>query len=169
MDFKIIKNIFLIVSMGLGTLAHANNENGYMLIVQKNNQMVNDSIYIDLSNHPKIEFDRDYFSITDEGIKITYENAINISFVNSLPIIDNIEKNTIQKEKFAFINSNTIIISGLSDLRNLHVYTIEGKEIKLNIDYSQQEATLHLEDLSQGIYIIKTKHQSFKVVKKRKK
>ena len=49
MDFKIIKNIFLIVSMGLGTLAHANNENGYMLIVQKNNQMVNDSIYIDLS------------------------------------------------------------------------------------------------------------------------
>ena len=165
MDFKIIKNIFLIVSMGLGTLAHANNENGYMLIVQKNNQMVNDSIYIDLSNHPKIEFDRDYFSITDEGIKITYENAINISFVNSLPIIDNIEKNTIQKEKFAFINSNTIIISGLSDLRNLHVYTIEGKEIKLNIDYSQQEATLHLEDLSQGIYIIKTKHQSFKVVK----
>ena len=47
MDFKIIKNIFLIVSMGLGTLAHANNENGYMLIVQKNNQMVNDSIYID--------------------------------------------------------------------------------------------------------------------------
>ncbi len=166
MDFKIIKNIFLIVSMGLGTLAHANNENGYMLIVQKNNQMVNDSIYIDLSNHPKIEFDRDYFSITDEGIKITYENAINISFVNSLPIIDNIEKNTIQKEKFAFINSNTIIISGLSDLRNLHVYTIEGKEIKLNIDYSQQEATLHLEDLSQGIYIIKTKHQSFKVVKK---
>ena len=109
MDFKIIKNIFLIVSMGLGTLAHANNENGYMLIVQKNNQMVNDSIYIDLSNHPKIEFDRDYFSITDEGIKITYENAINISFVNSLPIIDNIEKNTIQKEKFAFINSNTII------------------------------------------------------------
>ena len=65
MDFKIIKNIFLIVSMGLGTLAHANNENGYMLIVQKNNQMVNDSIYIDLSNHPKIEFDRDYFSITD--------------------------------------------------------------------------------------------------------
>ena len=166
MDFKIIKNIFLIVSMGLGTLAHANNENGYMLIVQKNNQMINDSIYIDLSNHPKIEFDRDYFSITDEGIKITYENAINISFVNSLPIIDNIEKNTIQKEKFAFINSNTIIISGLSDLRNLHVYTIEGKEIKLNIDYSQQEATLHLEDLSQGIYIIKTKHQSFKVVKK---
>lgn len=166
MDFKIIKNIFLIVSMGLGTLAHANNENGYMLIVQKNNQMVNDSIYIDLSNHPKIEFDRDYFSITDEGIKITYENAINISFVNSLPIIDNIEKNTIQKEKFAFINSNTIIISGLSDLRNLHVYTIEGKEIKLNIDYSQQEATLHLEDFSQGIYIIKTKHQSFKVVKK---
>ena len=166
MDFKIIKNIFLIVSMGLGTLAHANNENGYMLIVQKNNQMVNDSIYIDLSNHPKIEFDRDYFSITDEGIKITYENAINISFVNSLPIIDNIEKNTIQKEKFAFINSNTIIISVLSDLRNLHVYTIEGKEIKLNIDYSQQEATLHLEDLSQGIYIIKTKHQSFKVVKK---
>ena len=166
MDFKIIKNIFLIVSMGLGTLAHANNENGYMLIVQKNNQMVNDSIYIDLSNHPKIEFDRDYFSITDEGIKITYENAINISFVNSLPIIDNIEKNTIQKEKFAFINSNTIIISGLSDLRNLHVYTIEGKEIKLNIDYSQQEATLHLEDLSQGIYIIKTKQQSFKVVKK---
>ena len=166
MDFKIIKNIFLIVSMGLGTLAHANNENGYMLIVQKNNQMVNDSIYIDLSNHPKIEFDRDYFSITDEGIKITYENAINISFVNSLPIIDNIEKNTIQKEKFAFINSNTIIISGLSDLRNLPVYTIEGKEIKLNIDYSQQEATLHLEDLSQGIYIIKTKHQSFKVVKK---
>lgn len=166
MDFKIIKNIFLIVSMGLGTLAHANNENGYMLIVQKNNQMVNDSIYIDLSNHPKIEFDRDYFSITDEGIKITYENAINISFVNSLPIIDNIDKNTIQKEKFAFINSNTIIISGLSDLRNLHVYTIEGKEIKLNIDYSQQEATLHLEDLSQGIYIIKTKHQSFKVVKK---
>ena len=166
MDFKIIKNIFLIVSMGLGTLAHANNENGYMLIVQKNNQMVKDSIYIDLSNHPKIEFDRDYFSITDEGIKITYENAINISFVNSLPIIDNIEKNTIQKEKFAFINSNTIIISGLSDLRNLHVYTIEGKEIKLNIDYSQQEATLHLEDLSQGIYIIKTKHQSFKVVKK---
>ena len=166
MDFKIIKNIFLIVSMGLGTLAHANNENGYMLIVQKNNQMVNDSIYIDLSNHPKIEFDRDYFSITDEGIKITYENAINISFVNSLPIIDNIEKNTIQKEKFAFINSNTIIISGLSDLRNLHVYTIEGKEIKLNIDYSQQEATLHLEDLSQGISIIKTKHQSFKVVKK---
>ena len=166
MDFKIIKNIFLIVSMGLGTLAHANNENGYMLIVQKNNQMVNDSIYIDLSNHPKIEFDRDYFSITDEGIKITYENAINISFVNSLPIIDNIEKNTIQKEKFAFINSNTIIISGLSDLRNLHVYTIEGKEIKLNIDYSQQEAILHLEDLSQGIYIIKTKHQSFKVVKK---
>ena len=166
MDFKIIKNIFLIVSMGLGTLAHANNENGYMLIVQKNNQMVNDSIYIDLSNHPKIEFDRDYFSITDEGIKITYENAINISFVNSLPIIDNIEKNTIQKEKFAFINSNTIIISGLSDLRNLHVYTIEGKEIKLNIDYSQQETTLHLEDLSQGIYIIKTKHQSFKVVKK---
>lgn len=166
MDFKIIKNIFLIVSMGSGTLAHANNENGYMLIVQKNNQMVNDSIYIDLSNHPKIEFDRDYFSITDEGIKITYENAINISFVNSLPIIDNIEKNTIQKEKFAFINSNTIIISGLSDLRNLHVYTIEGKEIKLNIDYSQQEATLHLEDLSQGIYIIKTKHQSFKVVKK---
>lgn len=166
MDFKIIKNIFLIVSMGLGTLAHANNENGYMLIVQKNNQMVNDSIYIDLSNHPKIEFGRDYFSITDEGIKITYENAINISFVNSLPIIDNIEKNTIQKEKFAFINSNTIIISGLSDLRNLHVYTIEGKEIKLNIDYSQQEATLHLEDLSQGIYIIKTKHQSFKVVKK---
>ena len=166
MDFKIIKNIFLIVSMGLGTLAHANNENGYMLIVQKNNQMVNDSIYIDLSNHPKIEFDRDYFSITDEGIKITYENAINISIVNSLPIIDNIEKNTIQKEKFAFINSNTIIISGLSDLRNLHVYTIEGKEIKLNIDYSQQEATLHLEDLSQGIYIIKTKHQSFKVVKK---
>lgn len=152
--------------MGLGTLAHANNENGYMLIVQKNNQMVNDSIYIDLSNHPKIEFDRDYFSITDEGIKITYENAINISFVNSLPIIDNIEKNTIQKEKFAFINSNTIIISGLSDLRNLHVYTIEGKEIKLNIDYSRQEATLHLEDLSQGIYIIKTKHQSFKVVKK---
>ena len=152
--------------MGLGTLAHDNNENGYMLIVQKNNQMVNDSIYIDLSNHPKIEFDRDYFSITDEGIKITYENAINISFVNSLPIIDNIEKNTIQKEKFAFINSNTIIISGLSDLRNLHVYTIEGKEIKLNIDYSQQEATLHLEDLSQGIYIIKTKHQSFKVVKK---
>ena len=166
MDFKIIKNIFLIVSMGLGTLAHANNENGYMLIVQKNNQMVNDSIYIDLSNHPKIEFDRDYFSITDEGIKITYENAINISFVNSLPIIDNIEKNTIQKEKFAFINSNTIIISGLSDLRNLHVYTIEGKQIKLNKDYSQQEATLHLEDLSQGIYIIKTKHQSFKVVKK---
>ena len=166
MDFKIIKNIFLIVSMGLGTLAHANNENGYMLIVQKNNQMVNDSIYIDLSNHPKIEFDRDYFSITDEGIKITYENAINISFVNSLPIIDNIEKNTIQKEKFAFINSNTIIISALSDLRNLHVYTIEGKEIKLNIDYSQQEATLHLEDLSLGIYIIKTKHQSFKVVKK---
>lgn len=166
MDFKIIKNIFLIVSMGLGTLAHANNENGYMLIVQKNNQMVNDSIYIDLSNHPKIEFDRDYFSITDEGIKITYENAINISFVNSLPIIDNIDKNTIQKEKFAFINSNTIILSGLSDLRNLHVYTIEGKEIKLNIDYSQQEATLHLEDLSQGIYIIKTKHQSFKVVKK---
>ena len=152
--------------MGLGTLAHANNENGYMLIVQKNNQMVNDSSYIDLSNHPKIEFDRDYFSITDEGIKITYENAINISFVNSLPIIDNIEKNTIQKEKFAFINSNTIIISGLSDLRNLHVYTIEGKGIKLNIDYSQQEATLHLEDLSQGIYIIKTKHQSFKVVKK---
>ena len=58
MDFKIIKNIFLIVSMGLGTLAHANNENGYMLIVQKNNQMVNDSIYIDLTNHPKIEFDR---------------------------------------------------------------------------------------------------------------
>lgn len=166
MDFKIIKNIFLIVSMSLGTLAHANNENGYMLIVQKNNQMVNESIYIDLSNHPKIEFDSDYFSITDEGIKITYENAINISFVNSLPIIDNIEKNTIQKEKFAFINSNTIIISGLSDLRNLHVYTIEGKEIKLNIDYSQQEATLHLEDLSQGIYIIKTKHQSFKVVKK---
>ncbi len=166
MNFKTIKRTLLVVGIGLSSFTHANTPDSYMIIVQKNGSESNDSIYIGLLNHPKIEFEGESFSISSEDITVTYENTVKIAFTTSLPVVDRIEQTKVDQEKMLFLDKNTIEITGLSSSNDLRVFAIDGKWVSPSMSISDGKAIIHLDALVQGVYIIKTKHQSFKVVKK---
>ncbi len=166
MNFKIIKRTLLAVGIGISSFTYANSNVSYMLIIQKNGSDANDSIYVGLSKQPKIEFDGESFSISSEGITVTYENTVKIAFTTSLPVVDRIEQAKVEQEKMLFLDRNTIQITGLSSSNDIRIFALDGKLVSPSIGFSDDKAIVHLDALCQGIYIIKTKHQSFKVVKK---
>ena len=137
-----------------------------MLIIQKNDSESNDSIYVDLSKQPQIEFEGECFSISSEDITITYENTVKISFTTTLPVVNRIDQKKVNQERMRFLDKNMIEISGSLPGNDIRIFAIDGKTVPTSISISGDKAIIHLEALSQGVYIIKTKHQSFKVVKK---
>lgn len=68
--------------------------------------------------------------------------------------------------RFEFTDGQTVLINGLSETERISVFGIDGRQRPAEIERRTYCATVHLDQLPKGYYIIKTEKHSFKIYKK---
>lgn len=80
--------------------------------------------------------------------------------------IEQVEGNQPVPFRFEFTDGLTVLINGVSETERVSVYGIDGRLRPAEIERRTYGATVHLEQLPKGYYIIKTEKHSFKIYKK---
>lgn len=146
----------------------ADNQESVLLIVQENG----DSIYVDLNQNPKITLSPDVISISTGELEFTYDEVVKFAFMMEKPADPAPIPSSIAEEgaaiafSFAFVNANTIRISGLASAEGVFISSLDGKHFTVPMEQSGVEVTLHLASLPHGAYIVVTPKQTFKFIKK---
>lgn len=65
-----------------------------------------------------------------------------------------------------FVDGQTIVVDGVSGNLSSALYSLDGKQASAEVERSGSRVTFHLNQLPQGVYIIRIGQQSFKIVKK---
>lgn len=146
----------------------ADNQESVLLIVQEGG----DSIYVDLNQNPKITLSPDVISISTGELEFTYDEVVKFAFMMEMPADPDPIPSSIAEEgaatafSFAFVNANTIRISGLASVKGVFICSLDGKHFTVPMEQSGVEITLHLASLPHGAYIVVTPKQTFKFIKK---
>ena len=122
-------------------------------------------------------------TFTDEGLHVTASNENNmtttefdLSFdkmprfefaeADQTQDIEEVENNKPMPFRFEFTDGQTVLINGLSETERVSVYGIDGRQRPAEIERRTYGTPVHLDQLPNGYYIIKTEKHSFKIYKK---
>lgn len=103
-----------------------------------------------------------------EGKMVVNEDAYEFSDIKNFYISDEDDPNAIEtvlsKQNVTF-SSNTVIIRS-DAVKTLKVYTLDGVEVKVSVQKTDDVISVDLNGLDKGTYLISTGTSSLKVLKK---
>lgn len=114
------------------------------------------------SAKPVITFDATSFTVSDGDKQFLFDDVLQVYFSykdNPATKISNV----MPDEKIV-VSGNTVMVNGEDPF--VKVYSINGIEQPISVNHTGSGVSFSLDSLPRGIYIIKTKHQSFKINKK---
>ena len=118
-----------------------------------------------LTETPRLTYDGNTVTLTTTKVSVDY-TASNILKV-MLTDISSTGINDVESSLGNILLSNDEVrMSGLAADESVTLYNTNGMLLSTWKATSTGELTINLSDLSRGIYIIKTNHQSFKVTRK---
>ena len=103
-----------------------------------------------------------------EGRMVVNEDVYEFSDIKNFYISEADDPNAIEdllSKQNVTMAANTIIIPA-DAVKDLKVYTIDGKEVKVWVEKTDYAITVHLNELEKGTYVISTGKSSMKVMKK---
>ena len=103
-----------------------------------------------------------------EGRMVVNEDAYEFSDIKNFYISETDDPNAIDflpSGKDVTMAANTVIIPA-DVVRDVKVYMVDGKEVKVRVEKTDHDIIVHLNELGKGTYVISTGKSSMKVMKK---
>lgn len=122
------------------------------------------TIYFKLKDNPQLVFTNNTMlvSIDTEWKGFEIINVARYYFVDESVGIKTLEANDLQVN---YSGGNQVDMEGLSPNSDIRLYGADGRELKGRISQQGDKASISLDALPKGIYIISTKKQSIKIQK----
>ncbi|MBR4897941.1 MAG: T9SS type A sorting domain-containing protein [Prevotella sp.] len=154
-----IKTILTLLIAILSQAGHAEN----VLYI---NQKGQEPVKVMLSEKPEVTFDATSVKISTPAMTILYEDLESFTFGNEGVNPTEIDIEGKQYVQFSLVGDNNVSLSGLESGNSLRLFSLDGKALPVSATRNNNEIILHLGNLPSGVYIVKTDHQSFKIIKK---
>lgn len=139
--------------------AFSENEANAVFVEQKDGSL---STFL-FSDKPVITFTSDQFQVNaGEALSLSFDDVKKVYFSYTGPT--KIESDKI-KESIRITDGQTVEISGLPNVK-VSVFSINGMKMPVSVSRRSDGAYFSISDLPVGVYIIKTDHQSFKIIKR---
>jgi hypothetical protein len=129
-----------------------------------------------VTDEPKLTFNHEEGSLTatvstlDEPVTILFNQVDHIDLKVGDKPITGIEEMTqgpgSKTYNLQFLDAQTVIVDGVSGNLPSALYSLDGKLSPAEVERSGSRVTFHLNQLPQGVYIIRIGQQSFKIIKK---
>lgn len=120
--------------------------------------------------NPKVFFEGETLYIQSESLTETYiiDDVVDFKFVmiDATAIEQLKTQSPANPIKFSFFSNELIKVTGDNLTPEVNLFTADGRQVKVQSDFSNNEINIHLEALPRGLYIIKTNHHSFKFIRK---
>lgn len=144
----------------LSALPIAADEKREAVVIQKAD---NTDLTVEFSASPVLSFRNDSLVITAGDVSIfALSDVRKVYFGAAVPTsVSNVSAG----QRLYFADSQTIIATGISQ-EDVAVYNINGMKMPAEISRTADGFTISLSALPRGIYIIKTKVQTFKINKR---
>ncbi len=117
------------------------------------------------SENPKLVHNDKTVTLTTTRVTITYQASEITKVYIDGDSSSGISGTSVEKGKLT-LSDDAIYLSGLSASEQVRVYTTNGKLISSHKTTENGDLILSLSNLPKGLYIIKTKNQSFKITRK---
>ena len=165
---SVIKYSIIFVLLVIGSLVSRANDNNYLLaLTYTEDGEGSKTTYVKLTEKPIISFSAKNIEISGVNISLLYENVTSISFVDEETTnIDEISTKNKEIPQIAFLSNSTLLVSGLIQGGKVTLYSIDGKVLSKQPANEEGKASISLENLPNGAYVVKTNKKSFKILKK---
>ena len=151
-----------ILTLLIAILSQAGHAENVLYINQKGQEPVK----VMLSDKPEVTFDATSVKISTPAMTILYEDLESFTFGNEGVNPTEIDVEGKQHVQFSLVGDSDVCLSGLASSSSLSLYSLDGKALPVAATRNNDEIILHLGHLPSGVYIVKTDHQSFKIIKK---
>lgn len=118
-----------------------------------------------LTDTPKLTYDGTTVTLTTTKVSVYFT----ASFIEKVMLTDISSTGIDEVENGRsdiLLSNDEVRMSGLADGESVALYNVNGTLLSTWKATCTGELTISLSDLQQGVYIIKAKHQSFKVIRK---
>lgn len=171
----ICKRVFAFLTLACGMSFSYSAQASVALTVYSNQSM--DPIYtIILEEKPVVTFTNGSLhvlatnenNVTTAEFDLPFEEMPRFEFAEAdqTQDIEEVEDEQPIPFRFEFTDGQTVLINGLSETERVSVYGIDGRQRPAEIERRTYGATVHLDQLPKGYYIIKTEKHSFKIYRK---
>ena len=117
------------------------------------------------SENPKLTHNDKTVTLATSRVTVTYQTSEITKVYIDGDSSTKIESVNIDGEKI-IINDDAVYLTGLSNGQIIRVYSVKGDLVKSLPVSDNGSVTIQLTNLPKGLYIIKTKNQSFKITRK---
>lgn len=125
-----------------------------------------ETTYIQIDEKPYLTFSSSSLEITAKGISLAYDKVIDITFVDkTITEIPESVSTDEDRAKIIFLDEATLLLTGFKNLDTIAVFSLDGKKLPVNYEKTDNNLTIHLNNLPKAVYVVKTKYKSFKVIK----
>jgi len=139
-------------------------------VMYVNLQDGNKDVYY-IGDDPVVTFDENHVYLKTKSVETTYNLAdvVDYRFQNaeetSVEKLKIEEKNT--RYSVEYVDNKTVIIRGVKQGKGVNVFSVNGQKEKADMSSSNNEVTISLENLNNGLHIINIGNEfSVKVIKK---
>lgn len=131
-----------------------------------------DTKTFEFNEKPQLLFSEDKLTVKTElveaGLPYSYSEIKNIKFhklgdPTSVDELKNLQDKTVSVK---FTDANTFEVYGIDGKLGVAVYALDGKQMPLDADISDNAVVVHLNAYKSGTYIIKIGKQTYKVIKR---
>jgi hypothetical protein len=121
-----------------------------------------------LSEDPRFKFNGQTVTVTTDDVTIDYkaEEIARVYLTKSIPTGIDISELPANKEGNLSIEAGRIVITGLQPSESASVYQLSGVLAATMKANQEGQLVISIDDMPAKVSIIKTKHQSFKIIRK---
>ena len=170
---RLVRFYIIAIMLLVTGIIHATNT-GDVLVVELNDERSTVQHFY-LSDTPNLVFGLDVITVETEDMSTTFEygeiKQIYITRLESEQDVDpdiptSLEEPQQKIFKFQYVDGQTIRIDGVDRNTSIGLYAIDGKNVPMTAERSDDGIVISLSSLQRGFYVIKCNSQSFKVYKK---
>ena len=166
MQRKLLLSALFFLFAAVGTRAQTVEQSPHEVVVE---QITGDKTHYMLGKNPRITYDEGVVTLTtgDEDPALQFD-ASKVRRVYLSPITDGIESSKVsQNQPRVAIASDAMTVTGLEPGSEVSLYAADGRCLKATTAAADGTISLPLSQKAQGILIVKTKNQSFKIINKK--
>lgn len=125
--------------------------------------------YFFLADKPTITFEGTKLHINSTDFS---EELTNISRFRFDPEADReaVSISSLQSDKkvraITYLDGKNLMLQGVDSVSDIKIFTTDGRMVSAKVNSDSSGASINLEDLPAGVYVIRTNSQSFKISKK---